>query len=229
MLASALEIFGPNLQPLQLGDELANQIDQPGGLGYRQKMLQPLPRRLLVDDPAEQLAFHQPGDLSDRLSGLAEHLDSELVKGGHSRREAARQIAVEQPVADFGRGPPGRGQPEGGFGRSPAERVAVEREQPFGLAASCGATDDGDAYGHLLFSRRKKPTAQEAELAELARRSCQPANQRQSIEQNTDRETFSYLGASVQVIRRPRCIGGDSTFETSASRARISSTTLRPS
>ncbi len=134
-LAGVMELLRPDLQPFQLANELAHQIRQSAGRGDRLEMFQPAPRRLLADDLADQLAFHQSANGANRQPGGVQFGFGERLEGHHARTEAAAKLSVEQTQPDIRRRPPRWRQPERRSRRLLRQRTPVARQKSFCLTA----------------------------------------------------------------------------------------------
>ena len=156
-LAGAMELFRPDLQPLQLADELAHQVHQPAGRGDRLEMPEPARRELPADDLANQLAFHQAGQGTNRQPGGVQDRFREPLEGYHAGTEAAAKAAVEQPPANVGRRPPRGRQPERASRRLFQQCRTIAREEPRRFSATGGAKQDSEHRFALDFADRLIP------------------------------------------------------------------------
>ena len=103
-LAAGLgKLFGPDFQPLHLADEVANQIQQPGGRADRSKMLQAGLPPSFSKQLAEQLPLQGAIQRPHGLRRLAEHRRGKSGEGGNALGEKqACNVHVQKAVLDVG-------------------------------------------------------------------------------------------------------------------------------
>ena len=98
--ARPLEILGPDFQPLQLADQVADQLDQSARGGDGGEVLQLAGRAVLFDELPDQVALHEPADGADRLRAAGQDRLGELLEGHHAGGEAAAERARPSPRPD---------------------------------------------------------------------------------------------------------------------------------
>jgi len=147
--------IGPDIEPLELGDESAEQIDEPARARDRAEMPEPPRGELFADQGTEELPFHDRAERTHGVGCEVEQLIGKLGKRDHARCETRPKATAEQRQADLSGRPPVRRQPEGGTGFLVCEGRPVALEQAGGLARARGA---GQGNCSLRADRQTIPT-----------------------------------------------------------------------
>ena len=143
-----LEILGPDFQPFQFTQKIADQIDQSGGFGDGGEVRQSPGGAGLVDQLADQAAFEEAAQRADGLGRVLKDRLGELIEGQHARGETADRRGVEQAAADVRCGPPCRRQPERLARAIFRQARAIAGEQRFSFSAAGRSGDDDQSCSH---------------------------------------------------------------------------------